>query len=139
MEELHCLVVTPALLVSYDTTNQWLYNQWLGLHDKESVRLSAEAIFCCLATHPCTKMLSDHSLLQGDWKPAIASVVQQNFERLAGGGVIYVAWVCSLEYADRVAMEQLVRQLSRPVVNLFDDVASACEWLAHCPVPPVNR
>ncbi|RZK26437.1 MAG: hypothetical protein EOO63_14680, partial [Hymenobacter sp.] len=74
--------------MSYDTVNKWLYNQWLGLHDGESVRSAAEHIFTCLATHPCTKMLSDHSLLHGNWQPAIPSVVQQNFERLATHGVV---------------------------------------------------
>ncbi|RZK31090.1 MAG: hypothetical protein EOO63_05040 [Hymenobacter sp.] len=91
MEEQHCLVIIPSLCVFCDTTNQWLYKQWLGRHDKESVRLAAEAIFSCLTTHPRTKMLSDHSLLQGDWKPASPSVVQQNFERLAEHGALYLA------------------------------------------------
>jgi hypothetical protein len=131
MEALQALVVTPTLCVAYDPPNQWLYAQWRGVHDTESVRAGAEAIFACLATHPCPKLLSDHSQLQGDWRPAIAPVVQRNFARLAAHGVSYVAWVCSWEYTDRVAMEQLLRQLSQPSVNLFDELASAYEWLAQ--------
>ncbi len=133
MEVLRCLLTTPALTVSYDATNNWLYNQWQGQHNKESVRVSAEHIFTCLATQPCIKMLSDHSLLLGNWQAAISSVVQQNFERLATHGVVYVAWVCSFEYDDRIAMERVVRHASQPVVGLFDDVASAYDWLLHCP------
>jgi hypothetical protein len=44
MEALHCLVTTPSLCIFYDTANQWLYNQWLGMHDQESVRRGAELI-----------------------------------------------------------------------------------------------
>lgn len=131
METLHYLVVTPSLCVAYDSTNKWLYNQWLGPHTPESVRWAAETIFCCLAAHPCTKMLSDHSQLQGNWQRAIPTIVQQNFERLAQQGIRYLAWVYSCEYADRLAMEHLLPQLSQPVVNIFDEVAAACDWLAH--------
>jgi hypothetical protein len=139
MKMLDYLVVTPSLCVAYDTANQWLYNQWLGVHDKESVRLSAETIFSCLATYPCIKMLSDHSLLQGDWQPAIPAVVQHNFERLASHGVRYVAWVHSFEYNDLVAMERVVRNMPEPLVGLFDEVASAYDWLLHCPVDLPRR
>ena len=139
MQELQHLFVTSSLRISYDVTNKWLYNQWLGLHDKESVRRSAEAIFACLAQYPCLKMLSDHSLLQGDWQPAIPAVVQHNFERLAAHGVRYVAWVHSLDYNDLVAMERVVRNMPEPLVGLFDEVASAYDWLLHCPVDLPRR
>jgi len=139
MEKLQYLLVTPSLRISYDTTNKWLYNQWLGLHDKESVRLAAEAIFSCLAQYPCLKMLSDHSLLQGDWQPAIPAVVQHNFERLAAHGVRYIAWVHSFEHNDLVAMERVVRNMPEPLVGLFDEVASAYDWLLHCPVDLPRR
>ncbi|RZJ95065.1 MAG: hypothetical protein EOO60_01500 [Hymenobacter sp.] len=133
METLQYLVVTPSLCVAYDTTNRWLYNQWLGMHDKESIRLGAEAIFACLAAHPCTKMLSDYSQLKGDWRPDVSAVVYRNFERLTEHGISYVAWVCSFEYADRMAMEQLLRELAQPTISLFDEVASAYDWLLQCP------
>jgi hypothetical protein len=134
MENLHCLLATSSLTVSYDTATNWLYVQWQGLHDKESVRVCSEHIFACLTTHPCQKMLSDHSLLLGNWQAAIPSVVQHNFERLTAHGVGYVAWVHSLEYGDLVAMERVVRDISQPLVGLFDEVASAYDWLLHCPI-----
>jgi hypothetical protein len=140
MEDLACLLATPTITVSYDTTNKWLYIQWQGLHTDESVRISSEHVFTCLATYPCVKILSDHSLLLGDWQACITSVVQQNFERLAAHGVFYVAWVHSFEYSDCIAMERVVRHVTQPIVGLFDDVASAYDWLLHCqvPVPLIN-
>lgn len=133
MEDLQCLLATPALTISYDTTNHWLYNQWHGLHDAESVRVCAEHIFACLATHPCHKMLSDHTLLLGSWRAAIPSVVQQNFALLATHGVRYVAWVHSFEHDDLMSMERVVRHMAQPLVGLFDDVACAYDWLLYCP------
>lgn len=139
MENLHCLLATPGLTVSHDVLNDWLYAQWHGLHDKESVRVCSEHIFTCLTTHRCLKLLSDHSLLVGNWQPAIPSVVQHNFERLAMHGVRYVAWVHSFEYEDLMAMERVVHNMAQPLVGLFDEVASAYDWLLHCPVDLARR
>ncbi len=133
MENLDCLLATPALIVSHDAENHWLYIQWCGPHDAESVRRCAESVFACLAMHPCPRVLSDHTQLQGDWQAAISSVVRQNFERLAAHGVEYVAWVHSYDYGDCMAMERVVRHTDRPIVGLCDDVALACDWLRHCP------
>lgn len=140
MEGIQCLVDTPFITVSHDPVNNWLYAQWQGLHTEESVRVSAEHIFACLTAYPCLKMLSDHSLLVGNWQPAIPSVVQQNFKRLAAHGVRYVGWVHSFEHSDLIAMEQVVRNMAQPLVGLFDEVASAHDWLLYCPVdlPPLS-
>ncbi|TVT39605.1 hypothetical protein FNT36_18355 [Hymenobacter setariae] len=139
MENLRCLLATPGLTISYDTSNQWLYVQWVGMHDKETVRVSAEHIFASLAAYPCLKMISDHSQLIGNWQAAIPSVVQHNFERLAAHGVRYVAWVHSFDDDDLVAMERVVRNMPQPLVGLFDEVDSASDWLLHCPVDLPRR
>jgi hypothetical protein len=139
MEDLRCLLETPAITISYDTTNHLLYNQWHGLHDAASVRVCAEQIFACLAAYPCLKMLSDHSQLRGNWQPAIPSVVQQNFARLAAHGIRYVAWVHSFQPDDLLAMEKVVLHMAQPLVGLFDEVASAHDWLLHCPTDMPRR
>lgn len=139
MENLQCLLTTPGLTVSHDVSNNWLYVQWQGLHNAESVRVSAEHIFACLTTHPCLKMLSDHSSLVGNWQAAIPSVVQHNFERLVAHGVRYVAWVHSFNYDDLIAMERVVRNMPQPLVGLFDEVDSAYDWLVYCPVDLPRR
>ena len=134
MEELRCLLDTPTLRVSYDTTNQWLYNQWQGVHDSESVRQASLRIFDCLARQPCVKMLSDHSLVQGQWPATTAPAMRQNLERLGVYGIACFAWVPSADYDNRLSMEWVLRLTATPVAGIFNDVASAYEWLQHCPV-----
>jgi hypothetical protein len=140
MEEFTCLINTPGLRISYDESNQWLYNQWLGRHDMESVPKCAELIHACLATNPCPKMLSDHSLLTGDWQPAIPTV-QAAFACMASQGVAYIAWVHSPLYSDYLAMEKAMLHITCPTVAIFDDVYAAYAWLQRMPVhlPPVYR
>jgi hypothetical protein len=136
MEELHCLVDLPGLRVSCDEANGWLYNQWLGEHDEASVKHYAANICACLAAWPCTKILSDHSGLVGNWQGASPWVGRDYFDRLAQQGILYFAWVYNLGYYDRVAMEKTLFYTTRPVVAIFGDVASAYDWLRSCPAEP---
>jgi hypothetical protein len=106
MEELRCLVDLPGLRVSRDEANGWLYNQWLGEHDEASVKYYAASICACLTARPCTKILSDHSGLVGNWQGASPWVGREYFDRLAQQGILYFAWVYNLGYYDRVAMEK---------------------------------
>lgn len=138
MEELTCLINTPSLRISYDRPNHWLYSQWLGKHDMESVPKCAELIHACLRANPCPKMLSDHSSLTGDWQPAL-STVQASFEYLARQGMAYIAWVHSPFYSDYLAMENALLRIARPTVAIFDDLYTAYAWLQRMPLhsPPV--
>jgi hypothetical protein len=133
MEELCCLVDLPGLRVSRDEVNGWLYNQWLGAHDEASVKYHAASICACLTARPCTKILSDHSGLLGNWQGASPWVGREFFDRLAQQGILYFAWVYNLGYYDRVAMEKTLFYTVRPVVATFGDVASAYDWLRSCP------
>jgi hypothetical protein len=52
---------------------------------------------------------------------------------LAAQGVAYFAWVYTAGHHDRTSMEQALRFATEPAIAIFDDVASAYEWLQHCP------
>ena len=132
MEEPRCLYDSPGLRVSLDEANGWLYNQWLGVHNEESIKEAAAAIWACLHAHPCAKVLSDHSGLISDWQGVAPWIGQDYLDHLAAQGVRYFAWVYSQHYHDRTAMEQALYLSKRPMVAIFDDVASAYEWLRNC-------
>lgn len=139
MEELTCLLNTPGLRVLHDSANQWLYSQWLGQHDGESMQRHTELVCACLQTQPSPKILSDHSLLTGDWQQA-APGCRHAFERMAAQGVAYFAWVYAPAYTDRLAMEKAMLHIARPAVAIFDDISSAYEWLRRMPnYPPEVR
>jgi hypothetical protein len=132
MEQLRCLLDTPGLRVSYDTVNQWLYNQWRGSHTEATIKEGAAGIYACLAHQPCAKILSDHSEVIGNWQGAAPWVGRQYFDRLARRGIRHFAWVYAPGYYDRVAMERSRFFSTHPVVAIFNDVASAYDWLRGC-------
>jgi hypothetical protein len=140
MEELPYLFDSPGLRITYDATNKWLYNQWRGLHDEVSIQAGGLQVYACLAQYPCTKILSDHSELHGDWQQGNVEHSLRYFSRLAALGITQFAWVYGPDYRDRAAMERSYYLLTEPVVAVFDDIASAYEWLRQCPVgvPPAK-
>jgi hypothetical protein len=133
MDNLRCLLRIPGLCIWYDEANRWLYNQWEGAHDAASFERGANAIMTCLAAQPCTKILSDHSQVRGKWQSLSKWTNPAGFNSLAELGVVYFAWVYSPFLTDRATMEHLFLYMTRPMVAIFSDVASAYDWLQNCP------
>jgi hypothetical protein len=135
--QLHPLVESAGISISYDCTNEWLYADWKGLHDQASSRAACLQLLECLRTQPCRKILNDnfhisHSSMRltqwGSWW----------LNEMQKAGLQYIAWVLPQNILARQATETTVKSISNPVVATFDDLASACLWLqkAH-EVPPV--
>lgn len=128
------LLETPGLLISHDTTNDWLYVSWLGEHDQASARACCEQIQTVFQQYPTSKILNDNS-----------NVVNPNAQLTAWGlrwlqemhalGLRYVAWVYAPDYPGREPSDALVQYLSKPVVVTFDDLATAHDWLQRQRLP----
>lgn len=135
MEDLCCLLDYPGLRVSYDQANGWLYNQWLGVHDAASVQQHAALICACHRAQPCSKILSDHSGLVGSWQHSVLWIGGEYLATLAAQGVTYFAWVYNTGYQDRIAMAHALHYATAPAIAMFEDLASAYQWLRYSPSP----
>jgi hypothetical protein len=128
-----CLLDTRQLTVHHDVVNDWLYSQWKGRHNAETVPVCAAHVFACLEVTKCQKLLSDHTELTGDWQAVAMRVGSEALAQTAARGVRAIAWVYGPDYHDQLAMHLAVSVATRPVIAIFDDVASACQWLQHTP------
>jgi hypothetical protein len=138
MEEfsLRCLLDTPGLRLFYDKARGWLYNQWLGIHDEWSVQKGAGDICACLHAQSFTRILSDHSGLVGSWPGNSPWITRAYFDRLAAQNIAYFAFVCHDGYHDCALLKKMLHDIERPIVDIFDDVVSAYDWLRRCPYLP---
>lgn len=137
MEELSCLLVTPGLEVYHDAVRGWLYTRWFGLYTEALMQQAIAAICACIHGRAYTKLLSDHSGLVGEWPAGSPWAMQTYFDYLAAQGVTYFAWVYNESQDNRLAMQQTLAYVARPAVAIFQDVASAYEWLLRCPDLPI--
>lgn len=122
---------TPSLSICYDLHNRWLYVEWKGTHNAESARTGGELILQLLAQHPCRKMLNDNSQVTSDWEDGARWVGGSYYSQLAEQGMCFVAWVYPPHWSARKSMDTAMQFVTRPMVVLFDDVASAYTWLAR--------
>lgn len=130
---LKCLLDTPLLTIQHDITNGWLYNQWKGAHDPNTVFACIHHILACLEATACRKILSDHTEFIGNWLHVAPRVGSEAFEQIAARGVVAVAWVYGKNYHDQMAMYLAQRTAARPLITIFGDVASAYGWLQQWP------
>lgn len=138
MEDLHCLLATPGLEVYHDAVREWLYTRWLGQHTESSIRQGIGAVCTCMQGRAYTKVLSDHSGLVGEWPAESPWGMRTYFDYLAAQGVAYFAWVYNENRHNRATMQQTLVTVMRPAVAIFEDVASAYEWLRRCPTLAVS-
>lgn len=126
MELLHD---TPALSIYLDPQHQWLYAEWKGDHTADSARHGGELVLHHLRGCDCHKMLNDNTQVTSEWESGARWVGAEYYQQLAHLGMRYVAWVCPPDWGARRSMELAMQFVTRPVVVLFDDLASACTWL----------
>jgi hypothetical protein len=124
-----CLLDTPVLTIYHDAANDCLYNQWKDTHDADTILACIGHIMACLEANACQKVLSDHTEFTGDWKQLAPEVGGEVFEQMAARGVRLFAWVHGPDCRDQLAMHQAMQVASKPTITLFDDVATACQWL----------
>lgn len=120
---------TPSLSIFHDAAQNWLYVEWKGAHTAESARTGGEQVLQCLRGCTCPKMLNDNSQVTSEWAAGARWVGGEYYQQLAGLGMRHVAWVCPPDWGARRSMETAMLFVTRPVVVLFDDVASAYTWL----------
>ena len=125
------LYSTPSLVISYDSANCWLFVEWKGQHDAQSAQSGGELVLHYLRQRPSHKMLNDNSLVASNWEEGARWVGSHYYTQLAEHGMRFVAWVCPPHWSARKSMEVAMQFVTKPVVILFDDVASAYDWLSR--------
>ncbi|MBJ6145560.1 hypothetical protein [Hymenobacter sp. BT559] len=133
MEDLCCLLTTPNLEVYHDAVRKWLYTRWLGRYNESSMQQAIESICICMRGRPYTKVLSDHSGFVGEWPADAPWAMEGYFNYLAAQGVAHFAWVYNESRHNLSTMQRMLSRVTCPAVAIFQDVASAYEWLRRCP------
>jgi hypothetical protein len=132
MADSQVLLDISSICVIHDEYNQWLYVDWKGPQDPESVRGGCEQVLQFLRATGCRKILNDNTNATGDWEKAARWIGQECLPSLAAAGLQYMAWVYSPNYISRRAIDTTLSFITIPVVVSFEDVAAAYAWLRSC-------
>ena len=115
--------------IIHDHCNNWLYVDWKGHQDEQSVRAGCLHVLTCLRATNCKKILNDNSNVNGDWERASRWLGQDFLPLLSEAGLHYLAWVYSPSYFSRRAIDTALSFVTIPTVVSFEDVDAAYSWL----------
>lgn len=125
---IHSIVESPTLSIGFDEENRWLYAEWKGSHNQESIQAGCLQLLDTIRAWPCQKLLNDNS--------GITHISMQltNFglrwlTSMRQAGMQYLAWVLPDGLPGLRAVEATLQSIEHPHVATFDDVASGYRWL----------
>ena len=126
---LKTLLETPTFAISHDAPLQCLYVVWRGPHDVDSSLTNCALILHHVRDTKAHLVLNDSSLVLDGWSEVTNWLAKAFFPALADHGVLAIAWVKALDWPARAAIEQTLRNTTRPVVDTFEDTFEALTWL----------
>ncbi len=133
------LLSRPSLIIGYDAERDWLYTDWRGPQNQETVQQGCEQMVIFLRAMGSCKILNDNTNVTVPWiEQGSVWVMDYLLPRLQAAGLHYLAWVYGPTHESwRSVNMTLALALAKTDMELeaFPDVASACTWLLtkHCP------
>lgn len=128
---MHLLLLqeTASVSISYDCTNHWLFVDWRGDLTLPVVQAGCLVLAKCFVARAYPRILNSNSRVTGMAPDVAAWLAQEYLPGLPLSGIEYIAWVYAPNLRSKRLTDEAVRNLEAPVVNTFDDLASAYSWL----------
>ncbi|WP_426061462.1 hypothetical protein [Hymenobacter sp. B1770] len=127
---LQTLYDAPTLTISYDHVNNWLYLDWHGALDDESVMAGALKLLELLKQENCRKVLNDNTHITGLWADAAQWGSDVFFPMLHEAGCRYFSWVYSPERYSQLSAQLAVEHTTAGItIMTFQTLDTAAEWL----------
>ncbi|WP_324671524.1 hypothetical protein [Hymenobacter sp. GOD-10R] len=114
----------------YDSTNDWLYLDWHGELDLDALRKNCLQLVLCLVTKRYKRILNDNTNLTKATTDVVPWLATEILPYMKLVGIEYMAWILSPNLDVQNEAKEAIEELTKPVVVLFDDMASAYEWLS---------
>jgi hypothetical protein len=118
------------LHITYDATNHWVHNDWIGYQTYVGIVAGAEACLGPLAEHQCAYLLNDNRQVIGPWDHAVEWIVTNWAPRAIAGGLTHFANVVSPESLAASSAQSMALGLNGQLqMTLFSDIEKAKQWL----------
>ena len=121
------------IVIEYNAADNWLYVNWRGYVDHETIKAGCEKLFQLMKETNCYKILNDNSNVEGIWSGASAWVGQQWFPSMREAGLECFAWVYSSSTLSRLSMDKCIRNTEeKSFIKTFESLGEAEDWLRLC-------
>lgn len=121
------------ILIEYNHADDWLYVNWRGYQNYDSVVAGCEMILNFLQDRQCTKVLNDNTNVEGIWSGASRWVGQDWMPRMQAAGLQCFAWVYSPSTFSRLSTDKTLKHTEDlSFIRTFEDIEAASDWLRTC-------
>ncbi len=116
--------------IKADGEQKWLYVDWKGFQNSESVQRGCMKMLELLKQHSFSKVLNDNTNVLGTWSDAAEWVGKDWFPMMEAAGLTHFAWVYSPSRFSQLSADKSVNVLKAGVTTrLFNNLNAAAEWL----------
>ena len=113
--------------ITYDPANQYLYCNWIGFQNTQSIMSAGTTILEQLNKKRATKVLNDNTLVTGPWQEAAEWTSTVWFPDMIKAGLRHFAWVFSRDIFSELSAKKAMP--ANDIVKSFNDLEDARKWL----------
>ena len=110
--------------------NTYLYAQWIGRQNLETIQQGGNAFLEAMQTQPCAKLLNSHKELIGPWDVANDWITTVWTPTAISFGLRYMAQILAPGIYGQTSFHMLHQRIGDMLeIKLFDNVEDAKNWL----------
>ena len=121
------LFKSKSIEISLDRKNNYMYCNWIGYQNKQSIMDSGKVILEQLKANKLSKVLNDNTLVTGPWQEAAEWTATVWFPDMIGAGLRHFAWIFSQNIFSELSAKKAMP--ANEFVKSFKDLEEARKWL----------
>jgi len=116
--------------MQYVPQKQWMYVNWIGYQNFESVKKGCLIMLDLLKKNNCTKVLNDNTHVMGNWSEAADWGGEYWFPAMQEAGLKHFAWIYSHSTFSRMSAHKSIDiTMGKVTAQFFTDIDEARNWL----------
>ena len=113
--------------ITFDPANKYLYCNWIGFQNTQSIMAAGGTILDLLKKKGVTKVLNDNTLVTGPWQEAAEWTSTVWFPYMINAGLRHFAWVFSRNIFSELSAKKAMP--ANDIVKSFNELEEARQWL----------
>ena len=113
--------------ITYDAANKYMYCNWIGFQNKQSIMASGAIILDLLKKKGTAKVLNDNTQVTGPWQEAAEWTATVWFPDMIKAGLRHFAWVFSQNIFAELSAKKAMP--ANEIVKSFNGLEEARQWL----------
>jgi hypothetical protein len=118
------------LTIAYNSIDEWLYVNWRGYQNYDTVVTGCEKLLEVMKETACYRVLNNNTNLEGQWSTASKWGGEVWFPAMRAAGLQWFAWIYSPILFSRLSADKMLHCTQNPdFIHFFDDLDMAKDWL----------